>query len=114
MVNQSGVGGSNCRPGPHRCIIGRTMAITLKPVDVVVIGLGAAGGVAVLPLARAGLKIAGLEAGTWMDPHRDYHADEVYNNVRRLVSSSPKAQRECPTVRATPSQQARSAGVHPM
>src|SRR6202158_3566148 len=90
------------------------MAINLKPVDVAVIGLGAAGGVAVLPLARAGLKVAGLEAGTWMDPHRDFHADEVYNNVRRLVSSSPKAQRECPTVRATPAQQARSAGVHPM
>ncbi len=75
------------------------MAIHLKPVDVAVVGLGAAGGVAELPLARAGLKIAGLEAGTWMDPHRDFHADEVYNNVRRLVSSSPKAQRECPTVR---------------
>src|SRR4030088_185959 len=45
------------------------MAIQLKPVDVAVIGLGAAGGVAVLPLARAGLKIAGIEAGGWMDPH---------------------------------------------
>jgi choline dehydrogenase-like flavoprotein len=32
------------------------MAINNKPVDVVVVGLGAAGGVAVLPLARAGLK----------------------------------------------------------
>src|SRR6476660_3773988 len=90
------------------------MATSLKPVDVAVIGLGAAGGVAVLPLARAGLKVAGIEAGTWMDPHKDFHADEVYNNVRRLVSSSRKAQLECPTVRATPSQQARSAGVHPM
>ena len=38
---------------------------SLKPVDVAVIGLGATGGVAVLPLARAGLKIAGIEAGTW-------------------------------------------------
>ena len=36
------------------------MATTLKPVDVAVIGLGATGGVAVLPLARAGLKIAGI------------------------------------------------------
>jgi choline dehydrogenase-like flavoprotein len=45
------------------------MAVNLKPVDVAVIGLGAAGGVAVLPLARAGLKVAGIEAGTWMDPH---------------------------------------------
>jgi len=90
------------------------MAVTLKPVDVVVVGLGAAGGVAALPLARAGLKIAGLEAGTWMDPHRDYHADEIHNNVRRLVTSSFKAQREVPTIRAAPADPARSAGVHPM
>ena len=72
------------------------MATTLKPVDVAVIGLGAAGGIAVLPLARAGLKIAGIEAGTWMDPHRDFHADEIFNNVRRQVTTSPKAQREIP------------------
>ena len=39
------------------------MAETLKKTDVVVIGLGAGGGTAVLPLARAGLKIVGLEAG---------------------------------------------------
>jgi gluconate 2-dehydrogenase alpha chain len=90
------------------------MATTGKPVDVVVIGLGAAGGVAVLPLARAGLKIAGIEAGTWMDPHRDFHADEIYNNVRRLVSSSPKAQAECPTLRQNPSQNAQPARPHPM
>ena len=78
------------------------MATTLKPVDVAVIGLGATGGVAVLPLARAGLKIAGIEAGTWMDPHRDFHADEVFNNIRRQVTTSPKAQREIPTVRTGP------------
>ena len=44
------------------------MATSLKPFDVAVIGLGAAGGVAVLPLAHAGLRIAGIEAGGWMDP----------------------------------------------
>ena len=43
------------------------MAIKLKPVDVAVIGLGAAGGVAVLPLARAGLDVAALEAGMTPD-----------------------------------------------
>jgi choline dehydrogenase-like flavoprotein len=52
------------------------MPIQLKSVDVAVIGLGAAGGVAVLPLARAGLKVASIEAGTWMGP-RDYRADEI-------------------------------------
>jgi choline dehydrogenase-like flavoprotein len=75
------------------------MATRLKPVDVAMIGLGATGGVAVLPLARAGLKIAGIEAGTWMDPHRDFHADEVFNNIRRQVTTSPKAQREIPSRR---------------
>ncbi len=77
------------------------MAINLKPVDVAVIGLGAAGGVAVLPLARAGLKIAGIEAGGWMDPHT-FRPDEIHNNVRRLVTSVPKAQREIPTIRSSP------------
>src|ERR1700730_5611124 len=89
------------------------MAIQLKPVDVAVIGLGAAGGIAVLPLARAGLKIAGIEAGGWMDP-RSFRADEIHNNVRGLVTSVPKTKREVPTVRDTPSSVARRVGNHPM
>src|SRR5512135_981383 len=89
------------------------MATQLKPVDVAVIGLGAAGGVAVLPLVRAGLKVAGIEAGTWMGP-RDYRADEIHNNVRRLVTSVSKTQREIPTVRANASETARQPAQHPM
>jgi gluconate 2-dehydrogenase alpha chain len=89
------------------------MAINRKPVDVAVIGLGAAGGVAVLPLARAGLKVAGIEAGGWMDPH-SFKPDEIHNNVRRLVTSVPKAQQEIPTVRSSPLAPARQAPVHPM
>jgi gluconate 2-dehydrogenase alpha chain len=85
----------------------------LRPVDVAVIGLGAAGGVAVLPLARAGLKIAGIEAGTWMDP-RAFKPDEVYNNVRRLVTSSQKTQQECPTIRPLPGSPTIRAPFHPM
>jgi gluconate 2-dehydrogenase alpha chain len=89
------------------------MAINLKPVDVVVIGLGAVGGVAVLPLARAGLKVAGIEAGTWMDP-RSFRPDEIHNNVRNLLTSVPKAQREIPTFRTNASARAQQAAVHPM
>jgi len=89
------------------------MAINLKPVDVAVIGLGAAGGAAVLPLARAGLKVAGLEAGTWMDP-RTFRPDELHNNVRGLLTSVPKANREVPTVRDGPSSPTRRAQIHPM
>lgn len=89
------------------------MAINLKPVDVAVIGLGAAGGVAVLPLARAGLNVAGIEAGTWMDP-RTFKPDEIHNNVRALVTSVPKAQREIPTFRTSVNERAQQAPVHPM
>lgn len=90
------------------------MATTqLKPVDVAVIGLGAAGGLAVLPLARAGLKVAGIEAGTWMSP-KDFRADEIHNNVRRMVTTVPKAQREIPTVRNNESETARPPAQHPM
>jgi gluconate 2-dehydrogenase alpha chain len=85
------------------------MAINLKPVDVAVVGLGAAGGVAVLPLARAGLQIAGIEAGGWLDPHKDFHADEIHNNVRMQVTSVPKTKREIPTFRTSPDQAARRA-----
>jgi len=89
------------------------VAINLKPVDVAVIGLGAAGGVAVLPLARAGLKVAGIEAGTWMDPH-SFKPDELYNNVRGLLTSVPKANREVPTVRNSPAGPTRRGAIHPM
>ena len=90
------------------------MAINLKPVDVAVIGLGAAGGVAVLPLAKAGLKVAGIEAGAWMDPHT-FRPDELHNNVRGLLTSVPKANREIPTVRENDRQKSRPGGlIHPM
>ena len=89
------------------------MAISLKPVDVVVVGLGAAGGVAVLPLARAGLKVAALEAGTWM-PARVFRADEMHNNVRNLVTTGSKVHGEIPTFRTSESQPAIRPAVHPM
>src|SRR5215472_3609063 len=90
------------------------MAINLKPVDVAVVGLGAAGGVAVLPLARAGLRVAGIEAGTWMDPHKDFHPDEIYNNVRGMVTTGDKIRREAPTFRTDANQKAQRGGPSPM
>ncbi len=85
------------------------MAVQLKPVEVAVVGLGAAGGVAVLPLARAGIKVVALEAGGWLDPRKDFHTDEIHNNVRMLVTSVPKARNEIPTFRTGPDQPARPA-----
>ncbi len=74
------------------------MATNLKKTDVVVIGLGAVGGVAVLPLARAGLEVIGLEAGAWLDA-RDFAPDEISNNFRGWPKSVQKANREIPTHR---------------
>ena len=74
------------------------MATRLKDTDVVVIGLGAAGGVAVLPLAQAGIDVVGLEAGTWLTK-RDFAPDELRNNVRDWPMAVQKAQHEVPTHR---------------
>ncbi len=90
------------------------MATNLRPVDVAVVGLGAAGGVAVLPLTRAGLKVAGIEAGTWMDPNKDFRADELHNNVRGLITTGNKIRREAPTFRTSPDQPAQRGGPSPM
>jgi len=89
------------------------MATNLKPVDVVVVGLGAAGGVAVLPLTRAGIKVAALEAGSWMQPS-DFRADEIHNNVRRKVTTGRKVWNEIPTFRTGPDQQARQMAAPTM
>jgi len=85
------------------------VAIRLKPADVAVVGLGGAGGVAVLPLARAGIKIAAIEAGGWLNPQKDYHTDEIHNNVRMLVTAAAKTKTEIPTFRTDPSERARRA-----
>lgn len=90
------------------------MATNLEAVDVVVVGLGAAGGVAVLPLTRAGLNVVGIEAGTWMNPPEDYRADEIHNNVRALVTTGNKVAGEIPTFRTGPDQPTRQRNRHPM
>ena len=74
------------------------MPTNLKPTDVVIVGMGAAGGVAVLPLAQAGLDVIGLEAGTWLTP-KDFAPDELRNNYRAWPQSVQKANREVPTHR---------------
>jgi gluconate 2-dehydrogenase alpha chain len=89
------------------------MATNLRGTDVVVIGLGAAGGVAVLPLATAGLEVIGLEAGGAMT-RRDFAPDEIRNNVRGWpMLQSHKTNDEAPTVRANSRGRAVQGG-HPM
>jgi gluconate 2-dehydrogenase alpha chain len=77
--------------------------IRLKKTDVVVIGLGAAGGVGVLPLAKAGLKVIGLEAGPNLDL-RAYPSDEVLLAIRN--GNGRKNNQEIPTWRRNSSQRA--------
>ena len=74
------------------------MATNLKGTDVVIVGLGAVGGVAALPLARAGLDVIGIEAGSWLTA-RDFAPDELRNNVRGWPQSVQKANSEVPTHR---------------
>ena len=90
------------------------MAINLNKTDVVIIGLGAVGGVAALPLARAGLNVIGLEAGTWLAPD-DFAPDELRNNFRGWPQAVQKANREIPTHRPNASAPySPRAAIHPM
>src|SRR5258707_6713480 len=90
------------------------MASRLKETDVVIVGLGAVGGVAALPLTQAGLEVIGLEAGTWLTK-RDFAPDELRNNYRGWPQAVQKANQEVPTHRpsASPSYSPRPT-VHPM
>ncbi|MDX1491671.1 MAG: GMC family oxidoreductase, partial [Pseudohongiellaceae bacterium] len=89
------------------------MAKELAKTDVVVIGLGAVGGVAVLPLVSAGLNVIGLEAGSWLS-NQDFAPDELRNNVRDWPQSVQKANQEIPTTRARQDQTATQGSGHPM
>ncbi|HEV8396384.1 MAG TPA: GMC family oxidoreductase [Vicinamibacterales bacterium] len=90
------------------------MATNLRRTDVVIIGLGATGGVAALPLAQAGLDVVGLEAGTWLAP-ADLSPDELRNNFRGWPQTVQKANREVPTHRPNASAPySPRPAIHPM
>ena len=84
----------------------------LPKTDVIIVGMGAAGGVAALPLTNSGLKVTGIEAGGWLSP-RDFAPDELRNGARNWPQSVQKAASEAPTVRANSNQKAVQGG-HPM
>ena len=89
------------------------MATRLPGTDVVIVGLGAAGGVAALPLTNAGLDIVGIEAGSRLTK-RDFAPDEIRNNVRDWPFSVRKCDSEVPTLRRSRSDDAVQGGNHPM
>ena len=84
------------------------MPTRLSQTDVVIVGLGAAGGVAALPLAEAGLDIVGLEA------RQDFAPDEIRNNVRDWPFAVRKCDSEVPTLRRTRATSANQGSNHPM
>src|SRR5689334_19569253 len=90
------------------------MATRLRETEVVIVGLGAVGGVAALPLTQAGIEVVALEAGTWLTK-RDFAPDELRNNFRGWPQSAQKANREIPTHRATAASPAfPRLAIHPM
>src|SRR5579871_4755641 len=48
-----------------------------EEVDYLIVGVGAAGGVLLQRLARAGFKVLGMEAGPFWDTERDWVSDEA-------------------------------------
>jgi gluconate 2-dehydrogenase alpha chain len=90
------------------------MTIRRRKTNVVVIGLGGAGGVAVEPLTAAGLEVVGLEAGTRLGP-RDFAPDELRNNYRGWPHAAQKANREIPVHRPNgAAADSPRAAIHPM
>src|ERR1700704_2114617 len=90
------------------------MATNLKKTDVVIVGLGAVGGVAALPLVRAGLEVIGLEAGSWLTA-RGFAPHELRNNFRGWPQSVQKTNTEIPTHRPNASAPySPRAPIHPM
>ncbi len=57
-------------------------------VDVVVVGVGSAGGVLVQRLARAGFQVVGIEAGPFWDTERDWVSDEAGSH--KLYWTAPR------------------------
>ncbi|MDB5059377.1 MAG: hypothetical protein JWO59_2849 [Chloroflexi bacterium] len=72
----------------------------LPKTDVVIIGLGAAGGIASYVLTKAGLHVVGLEAGPRLGPN-DFtkQLDEIGGNSFRNQLGEPKFNKEIPTFR---------------
>jgi choline dehydrogenase-like flavoprotein len=88
------------------------MATTLKKTNVVIVGLGAAGGVACLPLAQAGIDVIGLDAGPRLST-RDMAPDELRLSRNAWPPGPQKTDGEAPTFR--PNASAKSVqGAHPM
>ena len=81
----SPLGGAFGQPENHSHRLGSMQGIEFpmhrhppgEEVDYVIVGVGAAGGVLLQRLARAGFKVLGMEAGPFWDTERDWVSDEA-------------------------------------
>jgi choline dehydrogenase-like flavoprotein len=79
------LGGAFATPEDHIHRLGAMQSIEFpmhrhapgEEVDYVIVGVGAAGGVLLQRLARAGFKVLGMEAGPFWDTERDWVSDEA-------------------------------------
>src|ERR687885_1185291 len=78
------------------------------PVDVVLVGVGAAGALAASILARAGLRVVGLEAGPWRTK-RDFVPDELGSAYYCRGEMGPKFLSETPRWRRNEGEPTREA-----
>jgi len=81
------------------------MAEQLKKTDVVLLGIGAAGGIAAYVLTQAGLNVVGIEAGGRLTG-RDQKLNELAEPFHYNVFGRPKANREIPMWRPNASTRA--------
>ena len=86
---------------------GTTKRATLPATDVVVVGAGAAGAIAGLRLAEAGLRVVALEAGPGLG-RSHFEFDELANDVRNQFGAKSNA--EIPTWRPGSSVEATQRG----
>ncbi|HVH25727.1 MAG TPA: GMC family oxidoreductase [Vicinamibacterales bacterium] len=89
------------------------MATTLPRTGVVIVGVGAAGGVAALPLAEAGIDVVGVEAGPWLST-RDMAPDELRLQRGVWPPGPQKVDGEVPTSRPNPAANTTRGANHPM
>ena len=61
------------------------MATKLKEVDVVLVGLGLAGGILAKELSQAGLKVVGLERGIKRDTNPDFAVPQIRDELRHAA-----------------------------
>ncbi len=61
-----------------------------EPVDVVIVGAGAAGGTAAKVLTEAGLTVVALEKGPWLRPAEHFSGDEIKYVNRNYLWPDPK------------------------